>query len=320
MKNTFIIFLLIIMVFSAGCSAGGQVTVNTDPVEKEAAQVEPPTDVPAATQTSAPTETSAPTAIPSPTAFPGTQVYPIESLASEIPWLPLSDGKRPAVNYIGFNNQQPPFDQAAVRLAFSYAVDRDVIVEMMRKYGARDAQTAAIFTPPQTLGRDVSGEMGVTFDPQKAKAYLQEAGYEDPSGFPEVTYLVNVAGENAPGAHLNVANTIADMWQTHLGVKVNVVLENNWETYLIMLRDDPPEIYRMGWVADYNDPDNFLKTMLHSGAELNNGRYSNPDFDALVNQAAEELDPAERMSLYLQAERILIEEDAGVIALYHCIY
>jgi len=247
-------------------------------------------------------------------------VYPIDSLGNEIPWLPMEEGKVPAVNFMGFNTQKPPFNNRLVRQAFSYAVDREKITSLMSSYGAKNTRPASVVTPPETLGRDVYGEVGITFDPQKAKALFLEAGYDDPSAFPQVTLLVNLAGANAVGAHLNVANAMAAMWQEYLGVTINVEIENNWDNYGARLADDPPEIFRMGWAADYNDPDNFLRVVMHSGSEWNYGHFENETFDQLVEQAAESSDPLERLNFYLQAERILVEEEAGLIPLYHSSY
>jgi oligopeptide transport system substrate-binding protein len=79
-------------------------------------------------------------------------------------------------------------------------------------------------------------------------------------------------------------------------------------------------MYQLGWGADYNDPDNFLKRLFHSDSELNYGHFSNQEFDRLVNEAAKLNDPAERQLLYIQAEQTLTEQEVGVIPLYHTLY
>jgi len=282
-----------------------------------------PTFTPTATDTPVPTDTPEPTFTPTSTPLPGSQVFPIDSFAKEIPWLPLDKNNVPGTNYVAFNVEKPPFNNVLVRQAFSYAIDREAITDMAIRYRAREPHPATVFTPPEVLGRDLYDEVGINFDPQKAKDLLIDAGYTDPSSFPKVTLLVNVSGESAPGARINMANATADMWREYLGVVVNVEVVSNWGNYLDRLANDPPEMYWLGWAADYNDPDNFLKGVFYSKSEYNYGNFQNDDFDRLVllaAGAANAKEPEKRLKLYIQAERILCDEQAAVIPLYHTVY
>ena len=67
-----------------------------------------------------------------------------------------------------------------------------------------------------------------------------------------------------------------------------------------------------GWCADYPDPQNFLEVLFHSESEFNFTEYTNPAFDALLDEAATTLDTAARLALYQEAEALLLE-DFGVI-------
>jgi Tol biopolymer transport system component/outer membrane protein assembly factor BamD (BamD/ComL family) len=254
-----------------------------------------------------------PTSVPSPTSLPGKLVLPLESFGKTIPWLPDT---AVAVQYVGFNTTRAPFDNPLVRQAFAYAIDRQQIVDMAREYDLGDVELATTLTPPETLGRDLSGEVGISFDPQKAKELLSKAGYSDPSDFPSVTFLVNVSGAVAPGARFNMASAMAEMWKTYLGVTVQVQ-DTNWSGFSNRLKTDPPDLYWMAWVADHNDPDNFLREIFHSGSQYNYGGFANTEFDQLVDRAKDSNDPAERQELYIHAERILCEIDAAVIPIYH---
>jgi ABC-type transport system substrate-binding protein len=259
-----------------------------------------------------PTETP----IPSPTPLPGKLVLPIDTLSHSIPWLPVDETARPVVNYVAFNLLKPPFSSALVRQAFAHAIDRQVITEMAEKYKTRDPKAATTLTPPVTLGRDLYNEVGAQFDPQRAKELLTEAGYSDPSAFPAVTLIVNSYGDVAPGARFNMANAMVDMWREYLGISVQVQAFNR-NDFNTRVRSNLPEMYWLGWVADYNDPDNFLKGIFHSGGEYNFGKFSNTEFDRLVERAADLTDPAERQELYIQAERLLCGVEAVLIPLYH---
>jgi len=283
----------------------------------------PPTVEPAISEspTNIPEPTATVTQTPQPTPLPGSVVLPVDTLGEGIPWLPLDETKRPGVNYIGFNTQKPPFNSALVRLAFAHAIDREAIVEMAIRYRVSNPTPATTFTPPQTLGRDLYNVVGANFDPQKAKDSLTQAGYSDPSSFPTVFFSVNISGETAPGARFNMASAMAKMWQTHLGVHVEIQPINTFSEYNNQLRDNTPDLYWIGWVADYNDPANFIGEIFNPNGDnhgaMNYGEFSNPEFNELIDSAAEAQDPAIRQELYIQAERLLCETEAGVIPIFH---
>ena len=86
------------------------------------------------------------------------------------------------------------------------------------------------------------------------------------------------------------------------------------------IETNPPEIFRVGWMGDLNDPNNYLRELFVSESQYNHGNFSNTEFDLLVDRAAEITDPAERQELYIQAERILCESEAALIPIYHTIY
>lgn len=276
------------------------------------------------TVTLEPTVTATATVIPSPTPLPGSVVLPVDTLAESIPWLPLDKTVRPTVTFAGFNTLKPPFNSALVRQAFAHAIDRDVIVEMAIRYKSTNPVHATSLTPPETLGRDLYNEVGANFDPQKAKDLLTQAGYSDPSSFPNVLFLVNASGETAPGARYNVANAMAEMWKTHLGVTVEVQAMQSFSEYGERLRSNPSHIYWITWVADYNDPANFVGELFNPNGEYegqyNYGNFSNAEFDQLMERAAQSKDPSERQELYIQAERLLCETEAAVIPLWHSTY
>jgi ABC-type oligopeptide transport system substrate-binding subunit len=109
------------------------------------------------------------------------------------------------------------------------------------------------------------------------------------------------------------------MWEQHLGIKVTVKVIN-WGPYLEGIASNPPEMFRLSWAADYNDPDNFLREIFGSSSEYNYGKFSNSEFDVLVNRAKYSSDPVERQELYIQAERILCETEAALIPIFHSTY
>ncbi|HSB65613.1 MAG TPA: ABC transporter substrate-binding protein [Anaerolineales bacterium] len=272
-----------------------------------------PTTLP--TSSSVPTR-EAPTNTPSPTPLPGLEVIPLASMGKDIPWLPVDKARWPAVHVVTFNTQLPPFDNPLVRQAFAASVDKGVIVEMAEQYYAIDPAPATTFIPPQTLGRNLYGAVGIKFDPTKARELLTQAGYPDTSSFPAVTFIVNSYGDTAPGARFNIANAMAEMWRTYLGVNVEVEAFEP-ATFRDRITTNPPELFWVGWLPDPgNDPD-FIRLTYHTDAIYNYGHFSNSTFDSLVDRAATIHDPAMRQELYIEAERVLCETEAGIMPLYY---
>jgi oligopeptide transport system substrate-binding protein len=217
-----------------------------------------------------------------------------------------------------FNFSKPPFNNVLVRQAFAAAIDREALVKIAQKYGATNPKPATSFTPSETLGRDLYNEVGIPFNPTKAKELLAQAGYTDASNFPTPTLLISNAVTNVPGFHVKITEAITDMWQQNLGVKVTFqVLEIG--AYFNRIDSDPTELFRLISIAENNDPSDFLETF-KTGAEYNYGGFSNSEFDKLINLATESNDPAKRQELYIQAERVLCETEAAIIPIYYSTY
>ncbi len=280
----------------------------------------PPTATPSPIPpTFTPEPTATATQVPSPTSLPGSVVLPVDTLGESSPWLPLDKTARPGTYYFYFNLSKPPFNSVLVRQAFAAAIDREALVKVAAKYGAKNPRPATTFTPPETLGRDLYNEVGIPFNPAHAKELLAQAGYTDASKFPPVTLSINLGGDAAPGFHVKITDEMVKMWEQHLGIKVTVKVIN-WGPYLDGIASNPSEMFRLSWAADYNDPDNFLREIFGSGSEYNYGKFSNSEFDVLVNRAKYSSDPAERQELYIQAEQILCETEAALIPIFHSTY
>lgn len=303
--NLSVLLVPILLVALQGCGT------PPAPTQPPAVAVASETPLP---PTAAPTATE--TLVPSPTPLPGALVLPVESLGKSKPWLPLDKSAVPAAYFFYFNLEKPPFNSVLVRQAFAAAVDREALVAIAQKYGNKTAKPATTITPPETLGRDLYNQVGIPFDPTHAKALLAEAGYTDPAKFPAVTLLTNVSGEPAPAAHQKIAEAMVQMWQQYLNVKVTFQVLA-WGPYLNRIGSSPSEIFRLGWSADVNDPDNFLRELFSSGSQYDYGHFSDSNFDLLVDRAKNSYDPAQRQQLYIEAERILCAQQAAVIPIYH---
>jgi oligopeptide transport system substrate-binding protein len=269
----------------------------------------PPTAIPA---TSTPESTATQIPSPSPTPLPGIEVVPLDTLGNSIPWLPMENTARPGSYYFLFNLSKPPFTNVLVRQAFAAAIDREAIVRIAIENGATNPRAATTFTPPETLGRDLYNAVGVPFHPADSRQLLTQAGYTDLANFPPVTLITNPGKD---GVNAKIGEEMIRMWKIYLGV--DVTLEVVTENYFDRARTNPTEIFFSIWAADYNDPDGFLLENFHTGSQYNYNYFSNNEFDELVDRAAAASDPLARQELYIQAERILCEEEVALIPIYH---
>ena len=120
---------------------------------------------------------------------------------------------------------------------------------------------------------------------------------------------------DASANHHRTAVALADHWHRILGVTVEL-REMEWKAYLAM-RDQPGDcdLLRFGWSADYVDPAAFL-ALLRSGHDQNEFHYSNPRYDALLDEASESPDPQQRLRLLAVAEAELLA-DVPLIPVFH---
>jgi oligopeptide transport system substrate-binding protein len=200
--------------------------------------------------------------------------------------------------YMQFNTSRPPFDDPRVRRAFVLAVDKETLVDVIM--GGWALPGTGGFVPPGMPGH--SAGICLPYDPDQARRLLAEAGYPKgkDSGFPVVELLIPSAPLSAvPGECLQT------QWRENLGVEI-AWEELDWAKLSDRLRNKPPHLLIMGWTADYPDPDNFLRAGLLL-IQMWTG-WQNDVYEGLVEEARRIADQEERMRLYRQADRILIEE------------
>ena len=203
--------------------------------------------------------------------------------------------------YLAFNATRPPFDDARVRRALAHAIDRREIADVLAN--GLPVPGLGGLVPPGLPGH--SPNIGLAFDPARARQLLAEAGYPGGRGFPEIEAMVPGGGDFTP-----VLNQyLEEQWRAILGVRV-VWRMPDFAQYRADLLAGTPHLYRMSWVADYPDPDNYLRLALHQPYS----RWHNDRFEQLLESARRMTDPAERMKFYQAADRLLMDE-AGLIPL-----
>lgn len=202
--------------------------------------------------------------------------------------------------YYAFNTKRAPLNDARVRRALSYAIDRQLIADKVLGSGERPAYR---FTPDVTRGFVPAGNY-LSETPQasldaEAKALLKAAGY-GPERPLTLSLLYNTAE-----VHKKMALAVASMWKQKLGVKV-LLTNQEWKSYLDSRSSGDFEVIRSSWVADYNDPSAFLG-LWQSGHSGNMTGFSDAAYDALLARA-EQSHGAARSALFNQAEKQLSEQ------------
>jgi oligopeptide transport system substrate-binding protein len=203
--------------------------------------------------------------------------------------------------YYNFNTHKPPFDDLRVRKAISYAINRDVVANILLGQG----QKPAYFLTPEIIA-DFSpelpayGKMTQKERDSKAQTLLAAAGYNQSNPL-KFSLLYNTS-EN----HKKLAVAIGSMWKKTLGVEVT--LQNQeWKTYLESKKQGDFEAARAGWCGDYNEPSTF--TSLMEGSNTTGGiHYQSAAYDDLIKRGIETTSASERKELYYAQEALLAKD------------
>ena len=204
-------------------------------------------------------------------------------------------------------NQQPnshaALKDARVRRAISMAINREELINNVIKGGQLVALT---LSPPMT---GYEPPVGNGFNVAEARRLLADAGYPNGQGLPTFEYVYNTLD-----SHRIIGEYIQQALRNNLGININLV-NMEWATYLDYRSTGPFQLARAGWVADYMDPQNLLDLLI-TGSGNNDGQYSNPEYDALIRQAAGMPDGPQRAAIMRQAEEIGVVRDQALIPIY----
>ena len=214
------------------------------------------------------------------------------------------------VYYYGFNLSKPPFkDNPGLREALSMAIDRDVLVEKIMGRGEAPAYSwgppgVANYQPRRLAFADMSQDERNA----RARRLMAEAGYGPDSPL-EIELRYNTSDE-----HRRIALAVQAMWKDVLGVETTLINEE-FQVLLANMREaEVTQVFRTSWIGDYNDAHTFL-SIVESDNASNMTRYSNEEFDAVMDQAARQLNPKWRRVHLEEAERVFLADHA-VIPLY----
>ena len=238
-------------------------------------------------------------------------VFDCDFATSQIPFFLESEkwseqivsGPRVGTYYYHINESIKPFDDVRVRKAFQYAIDRELLLSKLYK---DLGSIANAILPKGLFGYNPNSEQ-ISYDPEKSKELLAEAGY--PNGFDMEIAMVS-------GSSSIKTNEVVQAMLADIGIKATLKQMDSAAFYGTRGEGTLP-MYTSNWSADFNDPDNFIYTFFskkNTGARSFN--YNNPEVQDEIVRAREIVDPEERVALYHELERIIVHEDAAWLPLY----
>lgn len=199
---------------------------------------------------------------------------------------------------IMFHQLKEPFSDQKVREAFAMAFDRESWVSDVLKGLGSPTLT---WIPPGFPGYQ-EGETRWGYNPEAARQALAESSYGGVENLPPIELTFSDTPRNRTRYEW-----LAAKWKEVLGVDVALnPVESTTYTALTKDINTAPLAYILGWCADYPDPQNWLSVYWKTGAFGERIGYSNPEFDAIVDEADSTVDPAKRMELYAKAQDLLI--------------
>jgi oligopeptide transport system substrate-binding protein len=197
-----------------------------------------------------------------------------------------------------FHQEKEPFTDPNVRKAFAMALDRDSWVkDVLNGLGS-----PTLTWIPKGYPGYQDGETRWGYNPDEAKKAIAASKYGSVDKLPPITDTFSDTPRNRTRNEWLVKK-----WKEVLGVDVKLnPVEST--TYTALTKDvkTAPQMYILGWCADYPDPQNWLSVYWKTGGFGERIAYSNKDFDALVNQADTSTDPKARMDLYQKAQDLLV--------------
>ncbi|WP_417069319.1 peptide ABC transporter substrate-binding protein [Niveibacterium terrae] len=239
----------------------------------------------------------------------GVPVDQIKKIRAEIPG-ELKLWPQLGTYFYEFNTKVKPFDDWRVRKALSLAIDRDIMTRLVTNTGETPAYS---LTPPVTNGyQPIVHDFERLSQAQRlemAKKLLAQAGYgpNKPLTF-QLLY-------NTMDLHKKIALASNAMWRKLGPIKIELV-NQEWKTFLDSCIRGDFVVARASWVADYNEASTMLD-LFTTGHGQNHGKYSNPAYDKLLQQAKLAPDDASRIRFYQQAETILAHDTPALFFYFY---
>jgi peptide/nickel transport system substrate-binding protein len=212
--------------------------------------------------------------------------------------------KRPPFNvgYVGFNQKKPPLDNLKIRQAIAHALNREALVKAKYPEGAI---VATQFQPPDLFGWNPDVPK-YDYNPAKARQLIAESGVTNPTI--EFWYPTGVSRGYMPDPAANFQAFKADL--EAVGFRV-IPRSAPWRPdYLQQVHAGAAQVYLLGWLADFGDPDNFIGVFFQQYSD--DWGFTNQQIFSTLDEAERETDPARRTELYKEANKLIMEFLPGV--------
>ncbi len=247
----------------------------------------------------------------------------MEDFNSKPPVFELANNPLLETHFYFFNMTDPRFKDPRVRQAFNYAFNKQTIGREILRNQYYDLGDSTGITPP--IGKVMKGydfdlvkKSGYSYNPEKAKKLLAEAGYPNGEGFGSVNLRYNIDDR-----HSAIADEFAQQISMVLGINVNI----DGSTFNQLIDDEEMgrgDIFRLAWAADYPSPESFLMGFygkhvpenIDERSTTNKSRYKNDKFDQLFDEARHAHKLSEQMELFSKAEAELMK-DPPIIPLWY---
>jgi oligopeptide transport system substrate-binding protein len=210
--------------------------------------------------------------------------------------------------YVVNLTREPLGAQADLRKALSLAINREILVSKITQGGEAPAYS---WVPPMTNYKQAFVDFK---DAPQAQRLVEAAALLAKHGYTKLTPLKVELLYNTSENHKKIAVAVQSMWK-QLGVEATLRNEE-WKVYLETRDKKQFDVARAAWIADYDDPINFLDMFLSDAGERNDAGYNNAKYDELVKATATETDPAKRMQMFHDAEQVFLN-DTAMIPIYH---
>jgi ABC-type oligopeptide transport system substrate-binding subunit/class 3 adenylate cyclase len=207
--------------------------------------------------------------------------------------------------FLAFRHADRRIAEVEVRRALAHAVDREALAEHVP---ANLVVANGGIVPPALQGH--TPDIVPRFDPEKAREHLRRSG---------------VSAEDLHGLELAGIETwlddfllvISETWKEVLDLDVSV---RPWTLEQALSIDDPTDmapIVITGWLPGYADPEYFLRLLFQSDSKTNYGKFSDPDFDRLIERARQERSDRSRLELFHEADRMAVADRIACIPLVY---